>query len=161
MDFFEINLTAVMQLMSFGFLLWMLNKLLYKPFFSMMEKRREKIENELSEAEKIRKQADEMRKQAEEELKSARTKADQIISSANSEADKIIQQAKLKAQKEAEKILENAQLEIERQKQEVLSQIQTIATELAINLAMKVLKGTLDEKAKREYLTKVIKEYEK
>ncbi len=161
MDFFEINLTAVVQLLGFLFLLWILNKLLYKPFLGMMEKRKEKIEGEILEAEKLRKQAEEIKKNAEEELKNARIRAEQIIASANSESEKIIEEAKQKAQKEAEKILRNAYLEIEKQKQEALAQVQTIATELAINLAMKVLKGTLDEKAKREYLAKVIKEYEK
>lgn len=161
MDFFEINLTALVQLIHFGILLWILNKLLYKPFFSMMEKRREKIEGDLAEAEKMREYAHELKKAAEEELKQSRIRADQIISSAHAEADRIIQEAKSKAQKEAEKILENAKLEIEKERQEALKQVQTVATELAISLAMKVLKGTLDEQVKREYLTKVIREYEK
>lgn len=161
MDFFEINLTALVQLIHFVFLLWILNKLLYKPFFSMMEKRKEKIEGDLAEAEKVREHANELKKLAEEELKQARIRADQIISSANAEADKILQEAKAKAQREAEKILENAKLEIEKERQDALAQVQTIASELAVNLALKVLKGTLDEKARREYLAKVIKEYEK
>jgi len=65
------------------------------------------------------------------------------------------------AEKEAERVLANAKIEIERQTQEALSQVQTVATELAISLVIKVLKGTLDEKAKREYLINVLKEYEK
>ncbi|MGC8954569.1 MAG: F0F1 ATP synthase subunit B [Fervidobacterium sp.] len=161
MDFFEINSTALVQLLNFLFLLWILDKLLYKPFLNMMEKRRGKIEGELAEAEKIRLQAQELKKKAEEEVKNARIRADQIISSANTEADRIIEEAKQKAQKEAEKILQNAQIEFERQRQVALQQVQTIATELAINLAMKVLKGTLDEKAKKEYLARIIREYEK
>lgn len=161
MDLFEINLTAVVQLLNFLFLLWALNKLLYKPFFSMMDKRREKVEGELAEAEKLRRQADEMRIQAEKELKDVRQKAEQIISNAEREAERIVEEAKLKAQQEAEKIISNAQAEIERQKQEVLAQVQGMATELAVSLALKVLKDAVDEKAKREYLMKIIKEHEK
>jgi F-type H+-transporting ATPase subunit b len=161
MDLFEINLTAVVQLLSFLFLLWMLNKLLYKPFFSIMDKRREKVEKDLSEAEQLRKQAEEMKKLAEEELKNARQRAEQIIAVAERDAEKLIEDAKARAQKEAEKIISNAQAEVERQKQEVISQVQGMATELAISLAMKVLKGVVDEKAKKEYLMKIIREYEK
>jgi F-type H+-transporting ATPase subunit b len=161
MDLFEINLTAVVQLLSFLFLLWMLNKLLYKPFFSIMDKRREKIESDLAEAEQLRKSADAMKKQAEEELKAARQRAEQVIAVAEREAEKIIEEAKQRAQKEAEKIIINAQSEIERQRQEAISQVQAIATEIAISLAMKVLKDVVDEKAKREYLMKIIREYEK
>ncbi len=161
MDFFQINLTAVVQLLSFLFLLWTLNKLLYKPFLSMMDKRKEKVEGDLLEAENARKRAEELQKEAENVLKEARTKSDQVLSAANIQAEKVIEEAKEKAEKEAERILANAQIEIERQKQEALSQVQTVATELAISLVMKVLKGTLDEKAKREYLINVLKEYEK
>ncbi|ODN29765.1 F0F1 ATP synthase subunit B [Fervidobacterium thailandense] len=161
MDLFEINLTAVIQLMSFLFLLWMLKKLLYNPFFSMIEKRRQKIEGELAEAEKIRKEAEKMRKEAEKILAEATQRAQGIISKAEAEAEQIVETAKQKARIEAEKIKQEALMDIERQKQEVLQQIQNVATELAVNLAMKILKGTLDEKAKREYLIKFLREHER
>jgi len=161
MDFFQINLTAVVQLLSFLFLLWVLNKLLYKPFLSMMDKRKEKVEGDLLEAENARKRAEELQKEAENSLKEARARADQIWSAANVQAEKVVEEAKERAEKEAERVLANAKIEIERQTQEALSQVQTVATELAISLVIKVLKGTLDEKAKREYLINVLKEYEK
>jgi len=159
--FFQINLTAVVQLLSFLFLLWVLNKLLYKPFLSMMDKRKEKVEGDLLEAENARKRAEELQKEAENSLKEARARADQILSAANVQAEKVVEEAKERAEKEAERVLTNAKIEIERQTQEALSQVQTVATELAISLVIKVLKGTLDEKAKREYLINVLKEYEK
>jgi len=161
MDFFQINLTAVVQLLNFLFLLWVLNKLLYKPFLSMMDKRKEKVEGDLLEAENARKRAEELQKEAENSLKEARARADQILSAANVQAEKVVEEAKERAEKEAERVLANAKIEIERQTQEALSQVQTVATELAISLVIKVLKGTLDEKAKREYLINVLKEYEK
>lgn len=161
MDFFQINLTAVVQLLSFLFLLWVLNKLLYKPFLSMMDKRKEKVEGDLLEAENARKRAEELQKEAENSLKEARARADQVLSAANVQAEKVVEEAKERAEKEAERVLANAKIEIERQTQEALSQVQTVATELAISLVIKVLKGTLDEKAKREYLINVLKEYEK
>lgn len=161
MDFFQINLTAVVQLLSFIFLLWVLNKLLYKPFLSMMDKRKEKVEGDLLEAENARKRAEELQKEAENSLKEARARADQILSAANVQAEKVVEEAKGRAEKEAERVLANAKIEIERQTQEALSQVQAVATELAISLVIKVLKGTLDEKAKREYLINVLKEYEK
>ncbi|HCI28868.1 MAG TPA: F0F1 ATP synthase subunit B [Fervidobacterium sp.] len=161
MDLFEINLTSVVQLLSFIFLLWMLKKLLYKPFFSMMDERKKRVEGDLAEAENVRKRAEELEKMAQNELKEARAKSDQIVAIANNRAEEIIEEAKQKAQREAEKVLSTAQLEIERQKQEALAQVQSVATELAISLVIKVLKGTLDEKAKREYLINVLKEYEK
>lgn len=160
MDLFEINLTAVIQLMSFLFLLWMLNKLLYRPFFTMIEKRQQKIEGELAEAEKIRKEAENMRREAEKTLHEARQRAESIISAANAQAEQIVESAKQRAKIEAEKIKHEAELEIERSKQEALGQIQTVAAELALSMAVKVLKGALDDKAKKEYLMKFLKEHQ-
>ncbi len=158
---FEFNLTLVIQLLNFLALLFILKKLLYKPFFDIMDKRREKIEGEIFEAEKLRKEAEQLKKQAEEELRNARQRAEQIISAAEVEKEKIIEEAKEKAVKEAEKVIFGAQSEIERERQEALSKIQTLAAELSVSMAMKILKGALDDKAKKEYLLSILREYEK
>lgn len=159
MDLFEINLTAVLQLMSFLFLLWMLNKLLYKPFFTIIEKRRQKIEGELAEAEKIRREAENIKKEAERLLSEARGKAEALISSANAQAEQIVESAKQRAKLEAEKIKREAETEIERRTQEAMNQIQAVAADLALSMAMKILKGVFDDKARKEYLVKFLREH--
>ncbi|HCF38933.1 MAG TPA: ATP synthase F0 subunit B [Thermosipho africanus] len=161
MDMFEINLTSVVQLMSFLLLLYFLKKFLYDKYFEVMNARKEKIEGEIAKAEQLRKEAEELKNEATEELRKIRSEADSIIKKAKDEAENIISDAKKKAEDEASKIIAAAKDEIERQRAEMIKEVEQRVGEIAVALAMKVLKGTLDEKAKREYLVKVLKGSEK
>ncbi|ANQ53404.1 F0F1 ATP synthase subunit B [Thermosipho sp. 1070] len=161
MDMFEINLTSVIQLMSFLLLLYVLKVFLYDKYFQVMDERKEKIEGEIKKAEQLRKEAEELKLQSQEELRKLRENADSIINKAKEEAEKIVQDAKKKAEFEGEKIITAAREEIKREKEEMLKEVEQKVGEVAVVLAMKILKGTLDEKAKREYLIKMLKEKEK
>jgi F-type H+-transporting ATPase subunit b len=161
MDMFEINLTSVVQLMNFLLLLYFLKKFLYDKYFEVMDARKEKIEGEIAKAEQLRKEAEELKNEATEELRKIRSEADSIIKKAKDEAENIISDAKKKAEDEASKIIAAAKDEIERQRAEMIKEVEQRVGEIAVALAMKVLKGTLDEKAKREYLVKVLKGSEK
>lgn len=157
MGFVELNLTGIVQLLNFFILLFALYKLLYKPFTQIMDKRREKVEAELAQAEKERKEAQEMRKEAEQILANARQTAEKIVSDAKQTSDELINQAKNQAREEADRIMNSARAEIEREKQRALDEVEKRAGEIAVALAMKILQGVLDEKAKREYLVNVLK----
>lgn len=161
MDMFEINLTSVIQLMSFLLLMYILKKFLYDKYFETMDARREKIQGEIEKAEKLRKEAEELKEQRIKELKQIRSEADVIIKKAKDEAENIINSAKKRAEDEAAKIIASARDEIERERSEMLKEVEQKVGEIAVVLAMKILKGTLDEKAKREYLMKVLKGSEK
>ncbi|MBO8160893.1 MAG: F0F1 ATP synthase subunit B [Thermosipho sp. (in: Bacteria)] len=161
MEMFEINLTSVVQLMSFLLLLYILKKFLYDKYFEITDARKEKIEGEIKKAESLRKEAEEYKEQAKIELQKIRERTDEIIKKAKEEAEKIIIDAQIKAEDEADKILKSAREQIKRERAEMLSEVEQKAGELAIVLAMKILKGALDEKAKKEYLIKVLKESEK
>lgn len=157
MGFVELNLTGIVQLLNFFILLFALYKLLYKPFTQIMDKRREKVESELAQAEKERKAAQEMKKEAEQILTNARQVAEKIVSDAKQRSDELIAQAKNQAREEADRIMNSARAEIEREKQQALDDVEKKAGEIAVTLAMKILQGVLDEKAKREYLVNILK----
>ncbi|QTA37173.1 F0F1 ATP synthase subunit B [Thermosipho ferrireducens] len=161
MDMFEINLTSVIQLMSFLLLLYILKVFLYDKYFETLDARKKKIEDEINAAEKLRKDAEKIKEEATKELHEIREKAEEIIKKAKEEAKKIIEDAKTKADDEADKILISAREQIERERIEMIKEVEEKAGELAIALAFKILKGTLDEKAKREYLLKILKGYKK
>ncbi|ABR30166.1 ATP synthase subunit B [Thermosipho melanesiensis] len=161
MDMFEINITSVIQLMSFFLLLYILKKFLYDKYFEVMDARKEKIEGEIKKAEQLRKEAEELKKEAKGELIKIRESADSIIKKAKEEAEEIVNNAKKKAEAEAEKILVSAKEEIKNEREAMIKEVEQRVGEIAVVLAMKILKGTLDEKAKREYLMKILKEHEK
>ncbi|MFN3282865.1 MAG: DUF5915 domain-containing protein, partial [Pseudothermotoga sp.] len=98
----------------------------------------------------------EMRKEAEEILANARQIAEKIVSDAKQKSDELITQAKNQAREEADRIMNSARAQIEREKQAALDEVEKRAGEIAVALAMKILQGVLDEKAKKEYLINVL-----
>ncbi|AEH50380.1 F0F1 ATP synthase subunit B [Pseudothermotoga thermarum] len=156
MGFVEINLTSLIQLINFCVLLVLLYKLLYKPLMNVVDKRREKVQFELAQAERERQEALALKKEAENILVEARKQAEQIVENARQKAEQMINQAKSQAKEEAERIIGAAKVQIEKEKQQVLEEIERRATEIAVVLAMKILQNVLDEKAKREYLINIL-----
>ena len=150
------NWTSVVQLLMFLLLMYILYKLLYKPFFNITEERKRKVEEDLKEAERARKEALALREEMEHELAEARKVADEIVNKAKNEAENIINEAKVKAKDEAERIIESAKREVAIEKEKMVEEIKQKAGELAVALSLKILSGVLDEKAKKEYLMKMI-----
>ncbi len=150
------NWTSVVMLLMLLILMYILYKLLYKPFFKIADERKKKIEEDMSSAERARKEAEELRNQVSEELKKARKTAEEIITKARKEAEEIVAKAKDEAKEEASRIIEAAKKQAEFEKEKVFEEVRSKAGELAVALALKILSGVLDEKAKREYLMKMV-----
>ena len=91
------------QIINFSIVLFILNKLLYKPIVNILEQRKKKVEAG-------QKAADDNIK-TQEELE--KTKKD-ILKKAQSESNKIIAEAKKAAQSESQKILSDAKTEAKR-----------------------------------------------
>ncbi|ACM23020.1 MULTISPECIES: F0F1 ATP synthase subunit B [Thermotoga] len=159
MGFLEINWTSAAMLMLFVLMVYFLNKFLYTPFIEMAEKRKKKVESDLKSAEELKKEAEKMKEEAEKQLLEARQRADEIVESARREAETIVEDAREKAKKEAQSIIDSAKAQIEVEYKRALEQIQERAAELSVVMATKLLQRVFqDERAKREYLIKILKE---
>jgi len=90
----ELNSMIIAQIIAFLFLLFLLNIILYKPILSTMGKRRENVESQLSQAEKITENAEEKKAEYEEILKNARAEGkklyNNLIQEAISKRDKLL-----------------------------------------------------------------------
>jgi F-type H+-transporting ATPase subunit b len=152
----EFNLTSIVMLLQFVLLAFFLYKLLYKPFFKMSDERRNKIQQDISTAERLRAEAEESRKKAKELVESAQAQAESIIENAKRTADALTGKEKELAKRQAETILKKAQDEIETQKQEAVKEISEKSIKLAVYLASKLLERQIDEKTQSEYLRSFI-----
>jgi len=157
MKMIEFNLTAVLQLLHFVFLLWILNKFVFKGFFEVLDKRREMIEGEIQKAEKIRKDAEEFLEQAEEKLRKVNQESQRLLEEAHKRAEIIVEEAREKAKREGERIITAAQEEAERIKQEAQEAIKAAAVHMALNLTARILKRQLDEKAQKELMEEALR----
>lgn len=153
----ELNLTSLFQLVSFLLLMWALKKLLYDKFFEIIKERKEKISQELTEAEKLRKDAEEYKSKYAIEMAEARKKADEIIKNAESKAEDIINSSKGTAHNEASRIIENAQLEAVREKEKAMLEVKGVIVTTAIEMVGRFLGKEMDEAARKEYTRKMLK----
>ena len=132
----EINIYQILfQIFNFGVVMYLLNKVLYKPVLKMLDERAKKINEGMALADKNIKAAEESEKFKKAEIAKARKVAGEILATAEKEAkakaDKIISEAKSKAKAEAAAMMDTAAKEIESNKAKADKAIATLATKQA------------------------------
>ncbi|MFH2085623.1 MAG: F0F1 ATP synthase subunit B [bacterium] len=152
----EINIWQVLfQVVNFGVILFVLNKVLYKPIMKLLDDRAKKINEGMALADKTQKEAAETENSKKAEIAKARKEAAAIIREAEIEAkkasDQVIENTKVKAKAEAERIIKNAEGELESGKK--AAEAQTI--ELALTMAQKTLTNIMTT-AEAEKITKAM-----
>jgi len=143
----EINIWQIaFQILNFGLVMFLLNKVLYKPVMKMLDDRAKKINEGMAAAEKNLKANDEIEKTKKTEASKARKEASTIISKAESDAkikaDGIVADARRKAKEEATKIVADAQKELDSSH----AKLEKEAVSLAGALAKKALEKSLSSK---------------
>ncbi len=141
----DLNITFLWQLVNFFVLLFLLKKYLYGPVTEMLDKRSEKIENDLQEARKQREEAKELKEQREKELKEARQKAQKIVEEAEARGEERAEEIVSAAEEEAERIKERRMAEIEQARQDAADELRRQVSNISLQVAGKFLKEELDE----------------
>lgn len=154
----EINIYQILfQIFNFGVVMYLLNKVLYKPVIKMLDDRAKKINDGMVLADKNIKAAEEAEKSKKSEIARARKEASVILATAEKEAkaksDKIIADAKAKAKAESAAMIESAAKEIESNSAKAQKQIAA----LAIKQAQSALGSSLSAKEIESITTSMLK----
>ena len=88
----------------------------------------------------------------EQTLKKARSERDLLLKEAREMKEGMIADAKEEAKIQATKVIEQAQATIQAEKQAAISEIKSQVAELSLNIAEKVVRGELSDKAKQTKL---------
>lgn len=103
----ELNNMIIVQMIAFIILLFLLNIILYKPVLSIIGKRRENVESQLSQAEKVAENAEEKKVEHEKILENARVDGkklyNDLVSEAVSEKDKLLHETEERLRTEIHK----------------------------------------------------------
>ncbi len=131
----SINFTLIIQVINFIFLMWFLNKFLFKPVLKMLDERNDKITGDFETAEKINKTVDEGLEKLEEEIKNARLESNKIKNEIKDEGSKAALEKLEQAKGKANEYLDKFQKELEANKKEVKKvlekEIDTIAKSIS------------------------------
>ncbi|CAI2580564.1 ATP synthase subunit b [Apilactobacillus kunkeei] len=134
----------------FIILMILIMKFAWKPLSEMMEKRANKIADDINSAEKSRKDAEDLAKQREDALAKSREDATDIINNAKQSAQVQSDQIITTARNDAQSIKTSAQKDIEQERKDALANTKNDVANLSIEIASKIIQKELkadDQKA--------------
>ncbi len=145
---------------GFGLLIWtlvaflvvffILKKFAWKPILSSLKEREEGIADAIASADNVRNEMAKLKNENEALMVKAREERAIMIKEAKDTADKMLADAKQKARAEYDKIVSDAQTAIQQQKNAALTDVKNQVGNLVIEVAEKILKRELADKAEQE-----------
>ena len=143
---------------AFLILLIVLGKFAWKPMLKAIAERESGIEEDLLRADKMKAEIAAMQNENEALLAKAREERAGMIKDAKDTADKMVSDAKDKAKQEYERIISDAQVAITQQKNAALTEVKNQVGSLVVEVAEKILRKELSNKAEQESYIKQIAE---
>ena len=131
-------------------LLVVLGKFAWKPMLKAISDREKGIEDSLAKADKMKADLSAMQNENEALLAKAREERATLIKEAKEASEKMIAEAKDKAKSEYERIVADAQVAINQQKNAALTEVKNQVGSLVVEVAEKVLRRELTNKAEQE-----------
>lgn len=148
----------VITIVAFLILYWLLNRYAFGPLFSIMEKRRELIKQQMDEAAQTRNQATQYVEEQKVALQQARKDAQDILEQArqtsNSQAEQLINQAK----EESLRLKNEAARDIENEKNKAVAALRSEIGAVSVQIASKVLQKEVDPKAQEQLVDDYLKD---
>lgn len=143
-------------LVLFVILMALVGHFAWNPIQNMLQKRADKISNDLDSAEGARLKAEKLAKQREDALSDSHSEASQIVSKAKDNAEQQRTAIVKQANDDATALKSNAQKDISRQKQEALAGVRNDVAELSIEIASKIIEKELTADDQKELIDKYI-----
>jgi F-type H+-transporting ATPase subunit b len=138
------------QLVVFGSLVFILWKFAWKGILSALKEREGEIEGALRMAEETRAEMAKLKSDNDKLVAEAKKERDFIIKEAKEASDKMIAEAKERAIEQGNKIMEDAREVMNQERVKMMSQIKKDVATLSIEIAEKVIRKELSDKATQQ-----------
>lgn len=154
-----INLpTLLAQIVNVVILLVVLYFVAYKPVMRMLDERSRRIKDSMEQADAIKEQAARTEEEVKRQLAAASKEGQERIDKSVKAGEEIREKARQGARQEAEALIARARDEIKRERDEAISELRKEVADLTIVAAEKVIDRSLDKKAHRDLIDKVLEE---
>ncbi|WP_395051535.1 F0F1 ATP synthase subunit B [Flavobacterium sp.] len=137
----------IWQTIIFVGLIFLLRKFAWKPILDAVNEREEGIKNALFSADNARKEMQNLQADNQRILQEARLERDAMLKDAREIKEKMVSDAKNEAQAQGLKMIEQAKAAIESEKNAALAELKLQVSTLSIEIAEKLLKDELSNKA--------------
>ena len=141
-------------LVAFLIVFFILKKFAWKPILGSLKERETGIADSLAMADRVKIEMAQLKNENEALMNKAREERALMLKEAKEMQDKIINQAKEQAKIEANKIITDAGIAIQNQKMAALTDVKNQVGTLVIEVAEKVLRRELANKAEQENFIK-------
>ena len=148
----------VPALIAFLVILAVMAKLVWPPVLEMMEKRQQKIQDDLDAAERSKIKAAEEAKSYEAKILDAHHEADQIVAKAKKEAEEVRSAVLAKAQREAADIIAKAHGAVDSERHKAMIELSSSVVDLSVEIASKIIGNDLSEEEQRRLAEKYLAE---
>jgi F-type H+-transporting ATPase subunit b len=152
----NINLTLIVQLISFALFVWFCMKFVWPPVMGALDARKKTIADGLAAAERGKHEQELAEKRAKELLAETKEQAAELIAQAQKRASEIVEESKNEARSEGQRLLEAARAEIEQEVNRAREQLRSQVVALAVAGAGKVLAREIDAKAHADLLDDLV-----
>jgi len=150
--------TLIAQIVNVVILLGILYLVAYKPVMRMLDERSRRVKESMEQAESIKEQAARADEDVKKQLETASKEGQERIGQAVKIGEEIKEKAHQEARQEAETLINRARSEIQRERDEAIGEVRKEFADLTIMAAGKVIDRSLDKKAHRELIDKVLEE---
>lgn len=157
MNLIDVRLVGT-QILGFLLMLWALRKWAWGPMVGMLEKRREKIEGDFREADRVKAEAEALKVSYEQKLRGADTEARTRIQNAVVEGQRVAAEINAQAQVQATQRLARAEDEMMREREKAKERLKEEIVTLSLRAAEKILRQKLDDPAQRKLASEFVDE---
>lgn len=150
----------VAQIVNFAIIVAVLTNLLYKPILGILEKRKREISEGLVLTEKVRQEEEKFKERKEKMLLEARKEGHEIIEEARKQAKVVEKDILEAAREEASEVMEKGKAEVERLHEQLGKTLRREVSELAVDMAKRLLTKSLTNSDRHAIVVKHLKELE-
>ena len=143
-------------LISFFIVLGILKWKAWGPLMKALDDREEKISSALDAASKAKEEAQKVSSDYEEMIAKAESEKQEILAQAKQDADSLREKKEAEADAKCNDMLDKAKKEIEAEKAKALKEIKSVAVNLSVETASKIIKKNLDSDDNRKIAEETI-----
>lgn len=153
-------ITSIVTLLIFTGLLVALGKFAWGPIVAGLEKRENRIREDIEAAERARAEAQRAQQQYQSQLEGAEQRVRDLLAQAQADGQQLATRIKMQAQEEAEEAKERAMRDIENSRREAVEQIRAEAAELATAIAEKILRREVNADDQKRLVEESLDEFQ-
>ncbi len=144
--------------LTFLVLLFVLRKIAWKPLLEALDAREKRIDDALQKAEKAQREAEqaiaENRKRSDEAMRQAEHLIEQARQDAEQTRHKLIEDARA----ESQRVVDQGMRRLEAEQRAAMQEVRTVAADLAIRAAGRLIQSSLTEQQQRELVDQFLKD---